>query len=194
VVENGEVEVPFIGPQREQSGRPMGFGGGVSGGWPLRGGEREATGQCRFNGEIKGGDSALRFNSFQVREGDGRQRAAWQRRSGRWWFRRCPMNVTTPGSLTGWAHLSARGRRRPNRISGAGDGRIRQAEQATAESDKRSRPGSLTGWAHLSASWRRRPNRTSSEREATTELDKQREGGDELTRPDREGADGPRLG
>jgi hypothetical protein len=29
VVENGEVEVPFIGPQREQSGRPTGFGGGA---------------------------------------------------------------------------------------------------------------------------------------------------------------------
>jgi hypothetical protein len=34
-----------------------------------------------------------------------------------------------PGSLIGWTHLSARGRRRPNRTSGAGDGRI----------DKRSR-------------------------------------------------------
>jgi hypothetical protein len=36
-------------------------------------------------------------------------------------------------------HLSVRGRRRPNRTSGAGVGRIGQAEQATAESDKRSR-------------------------------------------------------
>jgi hypothetical protein len=35
---------------------------------------------------------------------------------------RCPMKVKTPGSLTGWAHLSARGRRRPNRTSGVGDG------------------------------------------------------------------------
>jgi hypothetical protein len=36
----------FIGPQREQSGRPAGFGrGGVNSGWPLQGGEREATGQ-----------------------------------------------------------------------------------------------------------------------------------------------------
>jgi hypothetical protein len=50
------------------------------------------------------------------------------------------MKVMTPGSLTGWAHLLARGRRRPNRTSGAGDGRIGQAEQVTAESDKRSRP------------------------------------------------------
>jgi hypothetical protein len=41
---------------------------------------------------------------------------------------RCPMKVTTLGSLIGWAHLSARGRRRPNRTSGA-----------KAESDKRSR-------------------------------------------------------
>jgi hypothetical protein len=32
------------------------------------------------------------------------------------------MKVTTSGSLTGWEHLSARGRRRPNRTSGAGDG------------------------------------------------------------------------
>jgi hypothetical protein len=43
---------------------------------------------------------------------------------------RCPMKVTTPGSLTRWAHLSARGRRRPNRTSGAGDGQIGQEEQA----------------------------------------------------------------
>jgi hypothetical protein len=50
----------FIGPQRDQSGRPVGFcGGGVNGGWPLWGGEREATGQCRFNGETEVGDSAL---------------------------------------------------------------------------------------------------------------------------------------
>jgi hypothetical protein len=43
---------------------------------------------------------------------------------------RCPTKVTTPGSLTGWAHLSARGRQRSNRTSGAGDNRIGQAEQA----------------------------------------------------------------
>jgi hypothetical protein len=43
-------------------------------------------------------------------------------------LRRCPMKVTTPGSLTAWAHLSARGRRQPNRTSGA-----------TVKSDKRSR-------------------------------------------------------
>jgi hypothetical protein len=49
------------------------------------------------------------------------------------------MKVTTPGSLTGWAHLSLRGRRWPNWTSGAGVGRIGQAEQAMAESDKRSR-------------------------------------------------------
>jgi hypothetical protein len=77
------------------------------------------------------------------------------------WLGRCPMKVMTPSSLTGWAHLSARGRRRPNRTSGAG--RIGQEAQAlsdegddprltdrvgppisereaTAESDKRSRP------------------------------------------------------
>jgi hypothetical protein len=36
--------------------------------------------------------------------------------------RHCLMKVMTPGSLTGWAHLSARGRRRPNRTSGVGDG------------------------------------------------------------------------
>jgi hypothetical protein len=60
-----EVVALFIGPQREQSGRPAGFGGGgINGGWPLRGGEREVTGQCRFNGETEGGDSALQFNSF----------------------------------------------------------------------------------------------------------------------------------
>ena len=112
------------------------MGGGINGGWPLRGGEREATGQCRFKGETEGGDSALRFNSFQVREGDGRRRVTWQRRPGRWWLGRCPMKVTTPGSLTGWAHLSARGRRRPNRTSGAGDGRIGQAEQAVAKISK----------------------------------------------------------
>jgi hypothetical protein len=118
----------FIGPQREQSGRPAGFGGGggVNGGWTLRGGEREATRQCQINGETEGGDSALRFNSFQVREGDGRRRAAWQRRPGRWRLGRCPMKVTTPGSLTGWALLSARGRRR-------------------AESDKRSRLNQISG-------------------------------------------------
>jgi hypothetical protein len=107
--------------------------GGVNGGSPLREGEREATGQCRFNGETKGGDSVLRFNSFQVREGDGRRRTAWQRRPGQWRLRRGPMKVMTPGSLTGWAHLSARGRRRPNRTSGAGDGRMRQVEQGGCE-------------------------------------------------------------
>jgi hypothetical protein len=95
-----EVVALFIGPQREQSGRPVGFGGDVNGGWPLRGGEREATGQCRFDGETEGGDSALRFNSFQVREGDGRWHAAWQRRPGRWRLGRCPMKVMTLGSLT----------------------------------------------------------------------------------------------
>jgi hypothetical protein len=56
----------------------------------------------------------------------------------------CPMKVTTPGSLTGWAHLSARGRRRPNRTS--------SEREATAESDKWSRPdregggGPWLGW------------------------------------------------
>jgi hypothetical protein len=48
---------------------------------------------------------------------------------------RCLMKVMTPGSLIGWAHLSASGRRRPKRTSGAGDGRNGQV----AESDKRSR-------------------------------------------------------
>jgi hypothetical protein len=66
-------------------------------------------GQCRFNVETEGGDSALRFNSFQVREADGRRRAAWQRRPGRWWLGRCSMKVTTPGSLTGWAHVEQAG-------------------------------------------------------------------------------------
>jgi hypothetical protein len=61
---------------------------------------------------------------------------------------RCPMKVTTPGSLTGWAHLSARGRRRPNRTSGA-----------TAKSDKH--PG-LTD----------RVGPPVSEREATAKTDK----------------------
>jgi hypothetical protein len=46
----------------------------------------------------------------------------------RWRLRHCSMKVTTLGSLTGWAHLSARGWRRPNQTSGA-----------MAESDKRSR-------------------------------------------------------
>jgi hypothetical protein len=32
-----EVVALFIGPPREQSGRPAGFGGGVNGDWPLRG-------------------------------------------------------------------------------------------------------------------------------------------------------------
>jgi hypothetical protein len=49
------------------------------------------------------------------------------------------MKVMTLGSLTGWAHLSARRRRWPNWTSGAGVGRIGQAEQATAKSDKRRR-------------------------------------------------------
>jgi hypothetical protein len=134
-----EVVVLYIGPQREQSGRSAGFGGGgVNGGWPLRGGKREAMGQCRFNGETKGGDSLLRFNSFQVREGDRRRCTAWQRRPGRWRVRRCLMKVATLGSLTGWAHLSVRGRRRPNRTS--------SEREATVESDK---------WS------RRRPNQTS---------------------------------
>jgi hypothetical protein len=44
------------------------------------------------------------------------------RKAGRRRLERCPMKVTTPGSLTGWAHLSVRGRRRPNRTSGVGDG------------------------------------------------------------------------
>jgi hypothetical protein len=56
------------------------------------------------------------------------------------------MKVTTPGSLIGWTHLSARGWRRPNR----------KTEQAR-----------LTD----------RVDPSVSEREATTELDKQREGG-----------------
>jgi hypothetical protein len=58
----------------------------------------------------------------------------------------CPMKVTTPGSLTGWAHLSARGRRRSNRTS--------SEREATVESDKRSRlaesnreGGGGRGWA-----------------------------------------------
>jgi hypothetical protein len=52
--------------------------------------------------------------------------------------------VTTPGSLTGWAHLSARGRRRRNRTS--------SEREVTAESDKWSRPdregggGPRLGW------------------------------------------------
>jgi hypothetical protein len=32
------------------------------------------------------------------------------------------MKVTTPGSQTGWTHLSSRGRRRSNQTSGVGDG------------------------------------------------------------------------
>jgi hypothetical protein len=48
-----------------------------------------------------------------------------------------------PGLLTGWTHLSARGRRRPNQAS--------SEREATAESDKQSRPALLTGWTHLSA-------------------------------------------
>jgi hypothetical protein len=65
----------FIGPQRERNSRPVGFGGGVNGGWPLRAREREAVGQRRFNGETEGGDLVLRFNSFQAREGDHWRRA-----------------------------------------------------------------------------------------------------------------------
>jgi hypothetical protein len=53
--------------------------GGVDGGWPLQGGEREVAGQRRFNGETKGGDSMLQFNSFQAREGDHRRREARRR-------------------------------------------------------------------------------------------------------------------
>jgi hypothetical protein len=64
---------------------------------------------------------------------------------------RCPMKVMTPGSLTGWAHLSARGRRRPNR----------QAEQATAETDERpnrtsgasDEPTGQTGREEVGHSW-----------------------------------------
>jgi hypothetical protein len=63
------------------------------------------------------------------------------------------MKVTTPGSLTGWAHLSARGRRRPNRTSGVlsdeGDdprltdrvGSPVSEREATAESDKQREVG-----------------------------------------------------
>jgi hypothetical protein len=106
--------------------------GGVNGSWPLQEGEREATGQCRFNGEAEGGDSVLRFNSL-LWEGDGRRSTAWQCRPGTWRLGRCLMKVMIPGSLIGWAHLSVRGRRRLNRTSGAGDSRIRQAEQAGCE-------------------------------------------------------------
>jgi hypothetical protein len=47
------------------------------------------------------------------------------------------MKVMTPGSLTGWAHLSARGRRRPNRTSGVG----RIGQVARALSDEGDDPG-----------------------------------------------------
>jgi hypothetical protein len=150
VVENGEVEVPFIGPQREQSGRPAGFGGegGVNGGWPLQEGEREATGQCRFNGETEGGDSALRFNSFHVREGDGRRR---------WRLGRYLMKVTTPGSLTGWAHLSATAE--SDKWS---DSRIGQAERRpNRTSSEREVTGRLgrTGREEMGRGWARREER-----------------------------------
>jgi hypothetical protein len=59
------------------------------------------------------------------------------------------------------AESDKRSRRRPKRTSG----RIRQAEQATAKTEKlpnrTSTPGSLTEWAHLSARGRRRPKQTS---------------------------------
>jgi hypothetical protein len=55
--------------------------GGVNGDWLLQGGEREVAGQRRFNGETKGGDSMLQFNSFQAREGDHWQRATQRRTS-----------------------------------------------------------------------------------------------------------------
>jgi hypothetical protein len=75
----------------------------------------------------------------------------------------CPMKVTTPGSLTGWAHhLSERGRRRPNRTSRAGVSRIEQAEQATAESDK---------WSRRWADWARQGGR----RWAVAELENKEE-------------------
>jgi hypothetical protein len=120
-----------------------------------------------------------RFRYHQAREGTPWWHTAWQRQLGLWFLRCCPMKVTNPGSLTGWAHLSARGRRRPNRTSGereamtesdkqreGGDGRIRQAEQA-----------GLTD----------RVDPPVSEREATAKSDKR-------SRPDREGGGGPRLG
>jgi hypothetical protein len=62
-------------------------------------------GQCRFNGETEGGDSVLRFNSFQVQEGDGRWRTVWQRQPDGW--RRLGQEVEDCR-----AHLSVRGRRR----------------------------------------------------------------------------------
>jgi hypothetical protein len=64
------------------------------------------------------------------------------------------------------AESDKQSRRRPNRTSGAGDGQIGQAEQATVESDKRKR---------------RRPNQTSG-------------AGDGPTGSDREGGGGPWLG
>jgi hypothetical protein len=77
------------------------------------------------------------------------------------------MKVMTPGSLIGWAHLSARGSRRPNWTSGAGDGRIRQAEQAGLTD--RVGPPISEGEAMAESDKQRRPNRTSG---ATAESDK----------------------
>jgi hypothetical protein len=77
------------------------------------------------------------------------------------------MKVMTPGSPTGWAHLSAIGRRRLNR----------QAEQATVKTDKRPNQTSGSGDG-------RNGQAAKSDKRSKRRADW----------PDREGGGGPQLG
>jgi hypothetical protein len=129
VVENGEVEVPFIGLERRGGGRSEELDGGR--GVRFEVGRFKDEGDTvwrQFIGQKEGGQAALRFHSPRV-EGGAASGAG-------------------SGSLTRWAHLSVRGRRQPNRTS--------SEREPMAEPDKRSRPGLLIGWTHLSVRGRRR--------------------------------------
>jgi hypothetical protein len=105
-----------IGCGRGRGGDHRSYMEEVAGGQAARG-HRRGTRRNKIRHQWR-----LSIRALGDRKGMGRRRASWQRRPGQWRLGRCPMKVTTSGSLTGWADLSARGRRRPNRTSGADDG------------------------------------------------------------------------
>jgi hypothetical protein len=143
VVENGEVEVPFIGLERRGGSRSE----ELDGGWGVRFevGRFEDEGGTvwrRFIGQKEGGRAAVQFGSPCV---EGARQAAAH-------------DVAAPARAVAARALSDEGDD-PGLTDRVGP--PVSEREATAKSDKWSRPGSLTGWTHLSARGRRRPNRTS---------------------------------
>jgi hypothetical protein len=105
VVENNEVEVPFIGLERGLlNSRSEELDGGRGVRFEVTRFEDEGdTVRRRFIGQKEGGRAALRFRLPARGGGHGkRQRTAWQRQLGGWWRLGRPREGDDAGGGPSW--------------------------------------------------------------------------------------------